>query len=210
MDALKKCRKAEIYSGDTLICEAEVFRDLTADVWLSIPKDLPWESPETYTVLFYDSISGLLLCHCDLSEPQELSDERDSVSCKILDVLKTEQRRMDLKIQLNTPLELSCTYVPGQPSNIPAHIQAESRDLSAGGIYFISEYQLPPESVVQFQLHGATKPLLLSARVLRTEELPPKKGSPQYGHGCQFTEMKPQTEAVLRNYIFRQERQQRF
>lgn len=210
MDVLKKCRKAEIYSGDTLICEAEVFRDLADDVWLSIPKDLSWESPESYTVLFYDSISGLLLCQCALGEPQELSDEVDSVSCKILEVLKAEQRRMDLKIQFSTSLELSCTYVPGQPSHIPSRIDAESRDLSAGGIYFISEYQLPVESVVQFQLHGASKPLLLSARVLRTEELPLKKGIPQYGHGCQFIEMKPQTEAVLRNYIFRQDRQQRF
>lgn len=210
MDVLKKCRKAEIYSGDDLICEAEVFRDLAEEVWLSIPKDLPWESPESYTVLFYDSIAGLLHCQCALSEPQELSDERNSVSCRILEVMKTEQRRMDLKIQISTSLELSCTYVPGQPSSIPSRIEAESRDLSAGGIYFISEYQLPVESVVQFQLHGASKPLLLSARVLRTEELPPKKETPQYGHGCQFTELKPQTEAVLRNYIFRQERQQRF
>ena len=106
-------------------------------------------------------------------------------------------------------MELSCTYIPSFATGIPQRITAVTRDISAGGIYFISDYCLPEDSVVQFQLHGASKPLLLSAKVLRFEAIDSKDGKAQYGHGCIFIELRPQTEAVLRNYIFRQERQRR-
>ena len=207
MDVLKKCQKAEIYKEEELICEVEVFRDLASDVWLSLPKDFPLEAPGVYTILFYDSVAGLLRCRCDLGEIQALSDEWDSVPCTIQEVLETQQRRLDLKISLETSLELFCTYIPGSPSGIPERIKGISRNVSAGGIYFMCDYLLPVDSVVQFQLHGASKPLLLAAKVLRNDKL---DGTPAYGHGCKFIELKPQTEAVLRNYIFRQERQRRF
>lgn len=208
MDVLKNCRKAEVYLADKLICEAEVFRDLNNEVWLSIPKDLSLNASE-YTILFFDSISGLLRCRCALSEVQPLTDEWDSVPCTILEVLDTQQRRQDLKIPLETTLELVCTYVPSFATHIPQHIMATTRDISAGGIYFICDYRLPEDTVVQFQLHGASKPLLLAAKVLRFETLKDKRGNEQYGHGCIFIELRPQTEAVLRNFIFRQERRNR-
>lgn len=208
MDVLKKCQKAEVYLADKLICVAEVFRDLNNEIWLSIPKDLSLE-PSEYTIIFFDSIAGLLRCRCALSEVQPLTDEWDSVPCTILEVLDTLQRRQDLKISLETNLELICSYVPGSAAGIPHRITAVTRDISAGGIYFICGYCLPEDTVVQFQLHGASKPLLLSARVLRFEAIDSKDGNKQYGHGCIFTELRPQTEAVLRNYIFRQERQRR-
>ena len=115
MDVLKKCKKAEIYTlADEAICEAEVFRDMADELWLSIPGDVTLETSEFYTIVFFDSVSGLMRCHCSVGEAQPISDERNSVPCK-----------------------------------------------------------------------------------------------PQFGHGCQFIEMRPQTEAVLRNYIFRQERNSR-
>lgn len=208
MDVLKNCRKAEIYLADELICAAEVFRDLNNEIWLSIPKDLSLDAAE-YIIVFFDSISGLLRCRCSLSEVQPLTDEWDSVPCTILEVLETQQRRQDLKISLETTLELFCTYVPSFASGIPERIKATTRDISAGGIYFICDYCLPEDTVVQFQLHGASKPLLLAAKVLRFESLDSKDGKAQYGHGCIFIELRPQSEAVLRNYIFRQERQKR-
>lgn len=205
MDVLKNCRKAEIYLADELICVAEVFRDLNKEIWLSIPKDLSLDASE-YTIIFFDSVAGLLRCRCTLSEVKTLTDEWDSVPCTILEVLETRQRRQDLKISLETALELYCTYVPSFATGIPERIKATTRNISAGGVYFICDYCLPEGTVVQFQLHGASKPLLLAAKVLRFESLNSKAGKTRYGHGCAFIEMRPQTEAVLRNYIFRQER----
>ena len=210
MDVLKKCKKAEIYTlANEAICEAEVFRDMADELWLSIPGDVILEAAQYYTRVFYESISGLLRGHCSIGEVQPISDERISVPCQIMEVLETTQRRQDLKIYLETNLDLFCTYIPSTAVGIPERIKAISRDISAGGIYFICEYCLPEGSVVQFQLHGASKPLLLAARVLRFEAVNERDGKPHYGHGCQFIEMKPQTEAVLRNYIFRKERQGR-
>lgn len=211
MDILKKCKKAEIYTlANDPICEAEVFQDMAGELWLSVPGDVVLEKTEFYTIIFFDSVSGLLHCRCSIGDIEPISDERNSVPCQILEVQKTVQRRQDLKIYLETELDLFCTYVPSTAVGIPERIRAISRDISAGGIYFICEYCLPEGTVVQFQLHGASKPLLLAARVLRFESVDERDGKPQFGHGCQFIEMKPQTEAVLRNYIFRQERQRRF
>ena len=210
MDVLKKCKKAEIYTlADEAICEAEVFRDMEGELWLSIPGDVNLETAESYTVIFFDSVSGLLRCQCSMGEARPISDERISVPCRIVEIKETTQRRQDLKIYFETNLEMFCSYVPGTAVGIPERFKAVSRDISAGGIYFTCEYRLPEGTVVQFQLHGASKPLLLAARVLRFESVDERDGKPQFGHGCQFIEMRPQTEAVLRNYIFRQERQRR-
>ncbi len=210
MDVLKKCKKAEIYTlADEAICEAEVFRDMADELWLSIPGDVTLETSEFYTIVFFDSVSGLMRCHCSVGEAQPISDERNSVPCKIVEVMETRQRRQDLKIYFETSLDLFCTYVPSFAVGIPERFRATTRDISAGGIYFMCEYRLPEGTVVQFQLHGASKPLLLAAKVLRFEPVDEIDGKPQFGHGCQFIEMRPQTEAVLRNYIFRQERNSR-
>lgn len=210
MDVLKKCKKAEIYTlADEAICEAEVFRDMEGELWLSIPGDVNLETAESYTVIFFDSVSGLLRCQCSMGEARPISDERISVPCSIIEIKETTQRRQDLKIYFETNLEMFCSYVPSTAVGIPERFKAVSRDISAGGIYFTCEYRLPEGTVVQFQLHGASKPLLLAARVLRFESVDERDGKPQFGHGCQFIEMRPQTEAVLRNYIFRQERQSR-
>ena len=63
------------------------------------------------------------------------------------------------------------------------------------------------DAEIRFEITEANKPLLLNAKVLRQDKLPLKREMPQYGHGCRFFDLKPQTESVLRNYIFRKERQ---
>ena len=132
MDVLKKCKKAEIYTlANDPICEAEVFRDMEGALWLSVPGDVVLEKAEYYTIVFFDSVSGLLRCHCSIGDPEPISDERISVPCQILEVRETTQRRQDLKIYLETALELYCTYVPSTAVGIPERIQALSRIILA-------------------------------------------------------------------------------
>lgn len=211
MAILKNCRKAEIFSpSEELICEGEVFLDLSEKIWISVPLDFSREEHEYYLITFYDSISGLMRCQCSLPDSQTISNERQSVLCNIQEVMDTQQRRQDLKIPLELDIEFSCTAAPAGAVQLPDVIPAKTRNISAGGIYFICEYLLPADTQIQFQLQEASKPLLLTAGVLRTEDLPPKNGRPQYGHGCRFIDMRPRTEAALRNFIFRKQREHHF
>ena len=212
MEILKNCRKAEIYTAaNELLATAEVFRDLSGNILLSVPTDFPLDEHDLFLITFFDPVSGLIFSRCTLTKSDEkTSEERDSLLCNILEVMESKQRRQDLKLSLEIPLEMFFINPASGIPGIPDMIAAYTRNISAGGVYFICKYALPVDAELQFQLRGASKPLTLTAKVLRQETLPPSNDVPQYGHGCRFIDLRPQSEAVLRNYIFRQERQKRF
>lgn len=208
MEMLKTCRKAEIYDpSDTLLCVSEVFCDLSNKIWVSVAPDFPWEDFEYFNITFFDPVAGLVHSQCTLNSPQETSEERTSLLCTVLEIQDSQQRRQDLKIPLEIDLEISCSQ---KPVGLPESISAVTRNISAGGVYFICQYRLPEQTVVDFELKGASKPLVLSAVILRSEELPLQRNVPQYGHGCQYINLKPRTESALRNYIFRKQREHPF
>lgn len=205
---LKNCRKAEIYDPqDKLLCEAEVTRASYDHYRLVVPLDFElFESQDLYHVVFFDAVAGLIHTLCKLSEPLQISKEQQSVLCSVREEKGKEQRRQDLKVPAEVAIELTCTRVPAGQKRPASRISALTRNISAGGIYFACGVALPKGAHVQFQLHEASKPLTLTASVLRTEELPPlPNGNAWYGHGCRFVEMKPQAEAELRRYIFQKE-----
>ena len=44
MNMLKKCRKAEIFNpAESLLCQAEVFSDISDRLWVSVSHDFPYE-----------------------------------------------------------------------------------------------------------------------------------------------------------------------
>ncbi len=211
MEILKNCRKAEIYTtGNELLATAEVFRDLSDNVWLSVPTDFPLEEHDSFLITFFDPVSGLIFSRCTLSKSDQGSEEKEALLCKIEEIMESRQRRQDLKLSLEIPLEMFFIHPASGIPGIPDMITATTRNISAGGVYFICQYAIPVDAELQFQLRGASKPLTLTAKVLRQESLPPVKDVPQHGHGCRFIDLRPQSETVLRNYIFRQERQKRF
>lgn len=208
MNMLNHCRKAEIFSpSDEFLCQAEAFKDKSEQLWVSVPHDFSYEDHSFYNITFYDSVSGLVRAHCVLASPQSLSEERLSLMCKVVEVLESHQRRQDLKIPLEIEVELSCVYLPAGVEAPPKTFPAMTRNISAGGIYLVSEYPLAEGAQVRFEIKEASKPLVLTAQLLRHEKLPLKREQPQYGYGCRFIELKPQMESVLRNYIFRKERE---
>lgn len=212
MELLKNCRKAEIYTlSNQFLCEAEVFRDMSGSVWLSVPNDFSLEPDAGYLITFFDPHSGLIHSRCSLSKADnQPSPHWISLLAVIEEVIDTQQRRQDVKISLEIALDLTIVHPSSGIPGIPDAISASTRNLSAGGVYFICEYPIPPSAEVEFLLHGASKPLILTAKILRQEKLPSTADNRlQYGHGCQFINLKPQNEASLRNYIFRQERQSR-
>lgn len=208
MNMLSHCHKAEIFSpSDEFLCLAEVFMDKAEQLLVSVPHDFSYEAHPFYNIVFYDSISGLVRGQCTLDSPQSLSEERLSLTCNVVEVMESQQRRQDLKIPLEIEVELSCVYLPSGAKVPPRTFPAMTRNISAGGIYLIGEHPLAEDAQLRFEIKDAPKPLVLIAKLLRQEKLPLKKERPQYGYGCLFIELKPQTESALRNYIFRKERE---
>jgi hypothetical protein len=209
---LKGCHKAEIYSPEQeFLCTAEVVRAAYDNYRLVVPLDFEVSSElEYYEVVFYDAFAGLVHTLCRLSDPLHISKSQQSLLCVVREEREREQRRQDLKVPAEAAIEVTCTRMPAGEKRLPARIQSKVRNISAGGIYFYCQYPIPKGTIVQFQLHEASKPLQLTARVLRKEELEPlENGTPQFGHGCQFLDLKPNAEAELRSYIFRKELQMR-
>lgn len=209
---LKGCQKAEIYSpAQEFLCTAEVTRAAYDNYRLIVPLEFEVSTElEYYEVVFFDAFAGLVHTLCRLSDPLHISKTQQSLLCVVREERGREQRRQDLKVPTNASIEVSCIRLPAGAKRPPARIQAKVRNISAGGIYFACQYPIPKGANVQFQLHEASKPLQLAANVLRQEELEPlSDGTPQFGHGCRFIDLKPNAEAELRSYIFRKELQMR-
>lgn len=211
MEILDYCRKAEIFDiEDNLICDAVVFRDSAERLQLIVPTDfptIPAGSAAEYKILFYDPMSGLLDCRCTLSQPLKMSTGRLSILCEVEEVLETVQRRQDLKVPIEVEVEVRGVSAPPGFDLTDKPFTGLTRNVSAGGIYFSCELPIISGTILELRLTLTNKPLVLQARVLRQEELPPKKRKLQFGYGCQFMELKPQAEAELRSFTFRRERQ---
>lgn len=208
MEILEYCRKAEIYDPEyNIICEAVVFRDSAERIQLVVPTDFPLDSADYFDILFFDPMSGLLNCRCTLTSPLKMSTGRLSLICHVDEVLETVQRRQDLKVPVEVPVEVRGVSAPPGFELTQEPFSGLTQNISAGGIYFSCGIPIISGSIVELRLLLGGKPMVLQARVLRQDELPPKKKKLQFGYGCQFVDLKSQTEAELRSFTFRRERQ---
>ncbi len=206
---LKKCRKAEVYDlSDNLLCAAEVTRASLDGYRLIVPADFELsDKTGVYKVVFFDGVAGLIHTVCVLGDPLNISKEQQSIACVIREEKGNDQRRSDLKVPVGVLIEVRCIRKPaGFDGKLPVRIPACTTNISAGGVYFVCEHSIPADAHIQFELHESSKPLQLTASVLRVDALEPlPNGKQQFGHGCRFINMKAQAEAELRSYIFRQE-----
>lgn len=208
MEILEYCRKAEIYDPEEkLICEAVVFRDSAERIQLVVPLDFPLEVADSFNILFYDPLSGLLNCRCRLSSPLKMSTGRLSLICDVEEVMETVQRRQDLKVPVEVEIEVRGIAAPPGFELTSEPFPGLTRNISAGGIYFSCGLPIISGSTIEIRLSLTGRPMVVQARVLRQEELPPKKKKLQFGYGCQFIDLKPQVESELRSFTFRRERQ---
>ena len=215
---LTNCNKADIFAVDgTLLCEARVFED-SAGLYqlLEVPRNFTIVEDYQYPITFYDPMAGLVHCRCQLLLHAERGEDADnpdfkSLSFTMVEVIDTVQRRQDLKVPAVAEIEVNVLRLAGGSDNPPPKgpFVAVTENLSAGGVYFVCQYALPPNSEVRFELREGPKPIELTAVVLRQEELPAKKRLPRFGHGCRFVNLKPAAESGLRSYIFRCQRDMR-
>ena len=90
---LEQCRKAELYSGNELVCEASVTAGPMGSILLDVPRSVAYGKDKPYLVKFYDPSLGVLTCRCVLSGPMDLPEDMRSLRCDIVEQLEQLQRR---------------------------------------------------------------------------------------------------------------------
>jgi len=191
------CKKAELPGGwGQPTIRAAVSSTPTGGLLISLPRDISFSTTEPIDVIFFDPIQGLVRCSCRLSDPAPKGDTC-TYRCTVLEQVSREQRRSELKIALNVPVEVRFGGT---------FWEAEVQNLSAGGVLLVSALHAKQGDVLNFRFDQTDSPIYLSAQVLRVGLRPPRKGKLYYSYGCRFVDLQSQDESLLRSYIFREER----
>lgn len=208
MPQFNKWRKASIYDLDKdHICDVRV--EMTNDtITLVFPEEIQestLESLESAKVVFYDEQKGLVTYDkCRLTDHKRRG-ERLLAHCILGDEESVVQRRNDLKLRQIVPVSIQAYDTnTGEKINVNATIQ----DISAGGIYFISEMLFEVGERFSFLFRRTAEPLRLECEVLRRQ---PYTGRGNYlpgsmmGYGCRFINMNDRKESAIRSYVFRED-----
>lgn len=210
MKILKRCRKATIYDDEkNLLCQCSVYLDEEEKLMISAPKDFDYKQQETYEVIFFDPVLGLIPCRCELEPPLSLSDQMYAYGCLVHHKGEQIQRRMDIKVPVEIPITLHTDGVIG--GNVACitggGYPATMTDISAGGTFIVSEVWIDAGKLVTFEFNESKMPISLTAEVLRVIENTDEEGHVTYGHGCRFPELSRVQEAQVRNFVFQKERE---
>lgn len=205
MPQLKKWKKASIYSLEQEhICDVRVTMG-DDKITLVFPEEIQSGAWEKVDVVFYDEQKGLITYKKCLLSDYKHRGERLSAQCTLGEEESVIQRRNDLKIRLIVPISIQAVNSKtGEKIRVDATIQ----NISAGGIFFISEMLFEVGEKFSFLFRRTEKPLHLECEVLRSQ---PYTGSGNYipgtmmGYGCRFINMTDHNEAAIRSYVFKED-----
>ena len=206
---LEQCKKAELYQGDHLLCEAGVSTGPMGGILLSVPRSVECGRDKQYVVKFYDSGLGVLTCRCTLSSPMELPDDLLSLRCDVMETIEQLQRRQDVKVPTNVQVMLHAERRPGDLYIPLKGWPATVKNISAGGVYVSTDLSLSAGREIEFEFRETGEKLDLMARILRVEDLTEQPNLPIYGYGCKFVCLSTRAENQLRNFVFREERRRK-
>lgn len=197
------CKNAELPHPITgAPVPAQVCTAPTGGLLVTAPRDPEFPLRVPVLIHFLDPIQGVVRCRCLLSSPLITDDHQSrSYRCEVLERLSQEQRREDIKISLTSKVTVTLE-TPERTLEAPATIY----NISAGGIYMVTELNLKPGDQVSFYFHDAGGTIPLTAEVLRVEIRYDRYSRPVKGYGCQFVDLAAMYELQLRGYVFKEAR----
>lgn len=196
-----QCKKAELLdksTGQKIIAGVSVTPP--DNIVIALPADFKPVPNELVRIQFLDAVLGVVTCLCFLSRPRLTADKKYVICrCQVREQLHQLQRREDIKVPLETAVEI--THID---SGIRA--MAIAHNISAGGVYLSSSLAVQKGDQLSFQLQGGAMVIPLTAEVLRIEF---RSDLNSIGYGCRFVRLSPLHEAHLRAYVFQEDRRQR-
>lgn len=212
MPMFEQCKKADILEkSGSLLCRARVSVGHTGEILMVISRTVVYRPNAAYYVIFYDPTMGLVTCKCRLSSSFYLSDPSVcALRCQVLDRLAQDQRRQDMKIPVQINVMIHTSSQPSDPVRVSQlGFPASIINISAGGVYLRTALPLPVGRRVWFTLRQTGEEITLSAEILRMENASVRPGQVLYGYGCRFVNLLSRHEALLRSYVFQEEREMR-
>lgn len=203
MPQINKWRKASIYDLEkNHICDVRV-ETIDEGIRLVFPEEIQNGTWEDVTVIFYDEQKGLISHKCRLEDYKDRLG-RLTAQCVLGPEESSLQRRNDLKIHLVMSIPIQATdNETGEKMNVNAMLQ----DISAGGIFFISETLFEVGEKFSFVFRRTPEPLRLECEVLRKQPYEGGNYTPgsMMGYGCRFIHMTDHKESAVRSYIFKED-----
>lgn len=76
------------------------------------------------------------------------------------------------------------------------------KDIGTGGFQFVSKQKFQPGTRVSSIIPSLKEPVHITARIKKQR---PVRREGLYGYGCQFIDLSPKAEMLIRNYVFQTE-----
>jgi len=208
MKMIKRCKSASIYDRNkNLLCNVNVYLDDEENLMLSVPKSFDPEFQETYDIMFFDPVLGITPCVCELTQIEPVSEDMDSYSCNVLQKNEPIQRREDLKVPVNITIKMFVLDQPiGGIIDLDNPVKAVMKDISAGGVFVITDEPIEAGKYIRFRFSGGRMPVLLTAKILRVMDLTGKNEKYKFGYGCQFCNLTKNDEMQVRSYVYKVEK----
>lgn len=212
---LLECKKATVYDLDKYLIGDVGVEVIDEDSVLLIFTEEMIDSLRTEAlVTFYDATRGLVTCLCNMTLVTKSEQDLElpyqyAARCQIIEERGIIQRRSDVKIKVSFPVEIT-----GKDAKEKEFvIKAKMRDISAGGIAFISSERLPKGQEFVFSFTKGETPIDLTGKVLRimkSEDVGEKLGTDSDGnenimYGCCFTNMNLTKETAVRRYVYKEQ-----
>jgi len=210
MRIIRRCNSAAIYDeDDKLICNANVSYDEDEDeVYVSAPLDFDETMQEEYNIKFFHPVLGIAPCVCELEQVAPDSEYWNKFYCDITERGKQIQRRENVKVPVNIDIKIHITENPDDNRMPPDElIGATMKDVSAGGLYFITDIPIEPGRFIHFTFNECRPHMALTAEILRAVDLAQKGEGDNFGYGCQFYELPEHEEEHIRAFVFKVERE---
>jgi len=198
--------KARIYTTDnSFICECNAaYKADDSVLYLSGGRSLI-DMGEEFLVHYTDASQGVFDFRCTFVG-YEQEGALYVVELTVEEVVKTTQRRQDIKMRTNLPVRLTLLDADDRIMTDPeSHrsltLPAMLRDISAGGIMIDMETELEVNQKIMFPFDKGSSPIMIQAEVLREQA----RVGAVYRYGCRFFNHNSGKEAVVREYVFRLE-----
>ena len=205
--------RARVYSTEnSFLCECNaVYKPEAETLYISGDKSLISgdksiiDMGEDYLVHYTDATQGVFDFRCGYVG-YEQEGALYVLELKVSEIIKTTQRRQDIKMRTNLPIRLSLLDSDDRIRTDPethrsVTMPAMLRDISAGGIMIDTESELEVNQKIMFPFDKGSSPIMVQAEVLREQA----RSGAFYRYGCRFYNHNSGKEAVVREYVFRLE-----
>ena len=196
MDALFDVRRGSLYYSDTTLLSEVGYKRVsatTAYFFFEEEPDITYPLEVVFRTVGeqYDDVSFA----CTLTGCKEITDEQEKDCYRVTGTVKgLPEFRDDVRINVTFPVEIELE--DGRT------IEAQVKDMSAGGFRFVSEEDVPEGMGVSFLFTLGKLPVFITGDI--KHQYPSGEGGLK-SYGCQFVNLPPTTESVVRNFVFHEE-----